>query len=388
MDFQEIATKLTPKTISYTQLLLDPFNPRFEGEKDYPVNKGANPASNVTQSRIMDFLKKKGSRYDIKELKESIASVGFLKMDRIVVKPVDTKKDLYIVIEGNRRVAAIKWLMEDVESHNYKISDVVKASIAKMDVLVLDTTGQDDDFASNATWFLQGLRHITGVKAWGPYQQAELIHKFISQGKNFNEAGKTIGLGSITASRMLKAYYALNNMNEDAEFKDFYKPDLFSHFQQAYTKTSVRDWLKWDENSNKFSDENNLHRFYELICGIDDAGNVNPDMAIKAMDVREKLPLVVEIDASRAALMQGKTLEFCYAIATSEAYSAPTWHSAVKNAISKLNTISWTYEYTDSDIALLDDLAAILSKLKGAIENGSVPKESAPKPKKKLVSKK
>ena len=50
--------------------------------------------------------------FDVKTLYDSIVEVGFLPIDRMIVKKIE-KTDNYVVLEGNRRLTAIKWILLD-----------------------------------------------------------------------------------------------------------------------------------------------------------------------------------------------------------------------------------------------------------------------------------
>ena len=356
MEFKDFATNLVPLTLNHNNLYLDPNNPRLVGEKDYSFRNTA-ALSTTVQQNILNYFKK-STRYDIKELKDSIESVGFLKMDRIVVSKIPDTESAYLVIEGNRRTAAIKWLIQETEEGTLTLRDDVAESINNIEVLELKFDSSDDNFVSNATWFLQGLRHISGVKSWGPYQQAELIHKLtVEQGKSFADAGKAIGLGSHTAARKLRAYNALNQMQQNDEYKSDATPALFSHFEVAFTKPTIKAWLGWDEESKTFKNQNELNRYYELIVG-DDENKPEP-----AMTIRDWLPSIIDTETARVSLMQGKNIEYCTGIVVAEKYSAPTWHSAAKGALNKLNAIPWSYDYTEEDIKLLSELNELTKQL-------------------------
>ncbi|MDD5271771.1 MAG: ParB/Srx family N-terminal domain-containing protein [Methylovulum sp.] len=49
--------------------------------------------------------------FGINELRDTIKTLGFLPMDRIVVRKWKGMPEKYVVIEGNRRVTALKWLI-------------------------------------------------------------------------------------------------------------------------------------------------------------------------------------------------------------------------------------------------------------------------------------
>ena len=328
MDFLRIGDKLAQKKISPNKLYLDHKNPRFKGEKGYNISEGSNPVDRRVQDNIFDFLVK-NRKYDISELKNSILRVGFLKMDRIVVRKIN--ESAYVVLEGNRRVAAIKWILKDIDERSADVDGFILKSIKKIDVMELVGEDLSDEDLEKATWFLQGVRHISGIKRWGPYQQAELIKQFIDSGLTFTDAGQAVGVGPRKAGQMMRAYAALTQMQQDDEFSDYGTPDLFSHFEQAIIKHPIKQWIGWDEEKMSFTNMNGLQRFYELITP-----DANGEVEATAVEVREKLPKILESGVATEYLMNGNGIDFCYAIALSEKASAPTWHSAVKDAIRKL----------------------------------------------------
>lgn len=106
---------LSEASLNLDQLLLDPNNPRFAdlGESN----------NNVPETRIAEdyvqrntFERMKSGRFDVAELRDTIKTVGYLPMDRIVVREWGNTKNIsnkkYVIVEGNRRVSALKWLME------------------------------------------------------------------------------------------------------------------------------------------------------------------------------------------------------------------------------------------------------------------------------------
>jgi len=109
----DLSELLSPISINLEQLLLDPNNPRFGelGEPFDPVPEGRFAEAPV-QREAYDRMK--SGNFEVAELRDTIKTLGFLPMDRIVVSfwrdsAVDDRK--YVVIEGNRRIAALKWLV-------------------------------------------------------------------------------------------------------------------------------------------------------------------------------------------------------------------------------------------------------------------------------------
>ena len=111
---QPLSEYLTPTTVQLDDLLLDPNNPRFAelGEEIDQV-----PEHRFAEEGVQGdaFGKMKESRFAVTELRNTIKELGFLPMDRLVVRRwhgPPNAPEKYVVIEGNRRVTALKWLIE------------------------------------------------------------------------------------------------------------------------------------------------------------------------------------------------------------------------------------------------------------------------------------
>src|SRR2546426_7407978 len=103
-----LAGKFRPTPLKPQQLLLDPNNPRYQGDfEDFVFVPYDQIAQTRHQDRAMERLLE--DRFGVKQLAESIAQVGYLPIDNLVVSPY--QGDTYLVIEGNRRLAAIRLLL-------------------------------------------------------------------------------------------------------------------------------------------------------------------------------------------------------------------------------------------------------------------------------------
>ena len=106
---------LQPIQLQLSQLLLDPNNPRFS---ELGKQLGSIPEGRFADSKVQasTFEKMKNEKFDVVELRDTIKALGFLPMDRIVVRkwngPAQSDIEKYVVIEGNRRTTALKWLIE------------------------------------------------------------------------------------------------------------------------------------------------------------------------------------------------------------------------------------------------------------------------------------
>jgi len=124
----------------------------------------------------------------------------------------------------------------------------------------------------------------------------------VEQGLNYKETAAAIGLSATRASSMLHAYLGVKQMEEHSEYGQNARPELFSHFDQAYKQLPVREWLGWDDNSRRYVHKAQLERFYALIVG-DEAQGQRP---MAAVEVRDVLPGILEHKEAKAKLFSGE----------------------------------------------------------------------------------
>jgi hypothetical protein len=102
----------TPNTIEVPihQLYLDPNNYRFIDSKEYQKVAETDVTKDNIQIRTRRLIEEKGQE-GIKDLLANLKANGFLPIDMIQVEKIGENQ--YKVVEGNRRVAAVKFLQEE-----------------------------------------------------------------------------------------------------------------------------------------------------------------------------------------------------------------------------------------------------------------------------------
>src|SRR5438874_12704095 len=108
---EQLAPKLEKITVRYDRLVLDPNNPRFTTRKEDQIPEEHyldQDNAGITSAKM--FPEKK-DRYKIAELVNSISQNGWLPVDYIFVRKLKGDDKRYVVLEGNRRVAAIREIM-------------------------------------------------------------------------------------------------------------------------------------------------------------------------------------------------------------------------------------------------------------------------------------
>ena len=264
--------KLEEKKIKISQIYLDPNNPRFW--KD--TSSREIPDSRITQTKIQAVAQKSIEAYGIRELRDSILRNGFLCLDRIVVRPIERKRNSFVIVEGNRRFAALTKLREEIQDGTVNEDGVdedyvetLRRDTDRIDVLIY----RGDD-THDISWLLQGIRHIGGIRPWAPAQRARLVVEQIdNHGLTFKSAGQTFGLTAQQVGRLYRAYKGLEQMKEDGEFSGKAQNDYFTLFEEAYRNKHVRNWLGWNNAEYKYEDEDNLRQFYSWISEDEERSN-------------------------------------------------------------------------------------------------------------------
>ncbi len=247
-----------------SQLLLDPNNYRFHDLPGYRKVSRPRYAETGVQERALQFLTETKS-FDLSALRDSIKSNGFVPFEQIVVevyKP-DDEPPLYLVVEGNRRAAAIKTLLADHTGGAITLTPAVLATID--DISVIEITGSDAE-RKKYQKTLMAIRHVAGTREWGPYQQARLVVEMYDNEEHaFGPVAQRIGVSAREVARRYRASKALEQMEEDEEFGDNAEPKLYSFFHEAVSQPKVREWLNFSDQTYRAENEENRRIFYELL---------------------------------------------------------------------------------------------------------------------------
>lgn len=353
------AVKLVPEKIRIEKLLLDPNNFRLFGEtrrERVPEDRIAD--ENVQQS-VLEEMKKIG---DLLPLRNSILEVGFQPIDRIVVRLFTKGK--YVVVEGNRRIAAIKWILEDYKRGEIEIPDEKLKTLKKIDAIVVIGARKEDILTYQH--LIQGVRHIQGIKSWGPYQKALMVtelHEKMKMGPR--EIANALGGGVSTRSviNMFRAFKALKQMEDDEEFGEYVEPELYSYFEEVMKKPFLREWLGWNDDKGEFLNQDNIKLFYSWITPSEDlSGRKKIPMAIKVRELPSILQneelytffLQPNVDIDEA-ITEGKIRKKRIGIAWRE--KLKEMESIIKEGIPLGATL------TDEDINLLENLKILIEEI-------------------------
>lgn len=353
----QLANCLSAITITLDDILLDPNNPRFSDlGDDFRIVQASRFNDERVQGHTME--KMKADSFHVAELRDTIKELGFLPMDKIVVREWEFSTEespKYVVIEGNRRITALKWLVNLNDTGRETFTEEQLENFTSIDCLLIDT-----DSAPQATeLILPGLRHVSGIREWGPYQKAKAIYELRSSGYSAQEAAQSLGLKTLAANRAYRCYLALESMKQDEEFGEYASPKLYSYFEEIIKKPVLRTWLGWSDFNESFENLDTLHEFYSWIVPNEDDGSIKISMAIQ---VRELASIIQDEDSMSILRAPNGTLT--RALANYEIEHPQSWLPKIASATKALRALS-----TEVVRTLPDDSLEKLEELKLQIEN-------------------
>ncbi len=230
--------RLDEKRISIHDLMLDPSNPRFVDGFGQEVAVEDSGVEAVQEELLRRF--KVGSELEeaadededregffaIKELHASMTSIGFVPIDRVVVRELE-RSSKFLVIEGNRRVSAAKTLLrEDAEALPGKeLPNEIRETLEEILVLVIDTEGMDRGDIEKEVGVILGLRHFGSVLPWRPLPRAHSIYTqymSVTDGTDFRVAPKAfrdvahrLSISAAEVRRAIRTYIAYNQLRDE-----------------------------------------------------------------------------------------------------------------------------------------------------------------------------
>lgn len=242
---------------SLKSLFLDPNNYRFIDKDDYVRSRDEVITSKTVQARTLEIIKGKNNQ-NISDLIASFKQNGFIPVDQIQVRKVGHQK--YVVIEGNRRVAALKILELEYEQGK-DIGNLNPKYFKK--VPVVEYEGDDEAMYK----VLMGLKHISGNKKWPAINQARLLSSLLED-HNMSEEDiyRSLGISKIEM-RTTRRTLSLIKRYQESDFGDQFTSDKYSTFREIIKSPKVKDWLNLNPNDIEIKnvDENNLYRLFSWI---------------------------------------------------------------------------------------------------------------------------
>lgn len=294
--------KFKSREIKINKILLDPNNYRYLDLPNWKKRQANRFHNRAVQDATLQLLERT-RRYNLRDLRQSFLTNGYVPLERIVVIPYQHAKTLYLVVEGNRRIATLKALLRDHKEGAITLSEEQIANFTSVPVAILDP--QESDLIA-AERVIMGMRHIAGPQEWGAYQQAYLILELVDEeGQQYDDIAGHLGLSRIETRRRYRAIRALRFMQNDEIYSDAAEPQLYTLFHELVSIPSVRHYFTWDQSSATFTDEERARQFFELVAPLES----DPPAKLRShLDVRKLRPIIGNPNAEASLLDPDDTL--------------------------------------------------------------------------------
>lgn len=230
-----MAVKTTIEYASVDELLLDPLNPRLGRE---------NANADTTQAKVLELMKD----WSLEELAVSFIESGFWPQEALlVVKEKLYGKPALVVVEGNRRLAALKLLRvaPDKRRGDKRWSALLDGKTLppqlfdRIPYIEVESRTDVDAFL--------GFRHVTGIMEWRPVEKAEYIAKLIEQrGMTYADVTRRIGSRVPTVRQNYISYRLFLQMEDQEEISTKQVEQKFSVLFLSLRSEGVQSYLDID----------------------------------------------------------------------------------------------------------------------------------------------
>jgi ParB-like chromosome segregation protein Spo0J len=213
--------------IKLQDLRFDPTNPRII------ESLGESPSQESIQRLLL------GGEMKARELIPSFVENGYLIYEPLIVRP---NRGVYIVVEGNRRLAALK-LMAESDDPEEK-GAFTRHNLNEIPCIIFD--GDDKELLAYL-----GLRHLSKTKDWSTNAKGAFVERVLRSGHSLKEAGRLTN----TTTNSLRLILLTRRLFEEAGSLGLDLPSsgaegetIFWHLGDAIRRTRTKNYLELQEN--------------------------------------------------------------------------------------------------------------------------------------------
>ncbi|WP_158151257.1 AAA family ATPase [Pantoea ananatis] len=244
-------------------LYLDPNNYRFVDNQNHKPIDEENLLDPQIQKRSRIFIEGRNQE-NIRDLIASFKANGFLDVDIIQVRELGDNR--YLVLEGNRRVTALKALQEAHENG----FDIGKLDPSIFRSVPFEIHSKEE---SEKHLIVMGLKHISGNKKWSTYNQSKLLYDYLKPyealardeyANKENELVNSLGITKHRLRSMLRVYNLIQEYKH-SDYSEQFSPEMVGIFEEIMKKPVIKNWLGWNDIGYHSSNKINLERLFSWI---------------------------------------------------------------------------------------------------------------------------
>lgn len=316
--------------IASSDLVFDNQNPRMV---EFGINQ-------YTEEELINLLWKEMA---VEELVMSILAQGFFDHEPLYVMP--HKDGKLIVLEGNRRLAAIRSILnpnivrgERMRKFEDRITPEIKDKLEKR-IPVIRLSNREN------AWRLLGFKHVNGPAKWGSYAKAKYI---VDIHRNFKisleQIADQIGDANKTVKKLYQGFMVIEQAEKHAEFSidDIKTPRLYySHLYTALGYEKFRAFLGITDDADidnpvPFEKFHNLQEVMDWTYGSKKRG-VEPLIRTQNPDLK-RFVSVLDNEQSVAAMRMGRSLEVAFDLSVEVGAALQEYMVEAKIALEKLSS--------------------------------------------------
>ena len=298
-----MSTSMTPIPFKVADLHFDRENPRL-------AEYGIKPTT--PESEILEIL---WDAMDVLELVQSIAASGFFPHEPLIVAK---EKGKNVVIEGNRRLAALKVLSIPAiaKEQGWELPKISEAERKKLEEVPAIVSSREE------SWRYCGFKHVNGPAKWSSYAKAAYIAEVHRDYEvSLADIAQQIGDRHDTVQRLYRGLMVLEQAEKAKVYdrEDRYGPRIyFSHLYTGLDYEGIDTFLKLapkEKETDTPVPKEKLSQLGELCVWLFGSKKAKkPPVVVSQNPHLRMLNAVVSNRESRAALRAGVELEKAFEI--------------------------------------------------------------------------
>jgi hypothetical protein len=357
--------------VDSANLIFDDQNPRM-------VEFGANQYS---EEQLINLLWREMA---VEELVMSILALGFFDHEPLYVMRREDGKQ--IVLEGNRRLAAIRSILnpsivqgERMRKFESRITPEIKNKL-EHGIPVIELASRQD------AWRLLGFKHVNGPAKWGSYAKAKYI---VDVHRNYNisldQIAEQIGDTNKTVRKLYQGLMVIEQAERNSEFSivDIKTPRLYySHLYTALGYEKFRNYLGITEASDieapvPREKYRNLQEVMDWLFGSKKRG-VEPLIHSQNPDLKRFVG-VLDNEQSVAAMRMGRSLEVACDLSIETSAALQEYMVEAKIALEKVSSKLSGYDGNEGLLKQAGSIANLADDIYDRMEKMRVEKLSGKK---------
>lgn len=333
-------------------LLLDPKNPRLALESSLGPDA---------------ILKRMYGEEALEELASSFARNGYFWEEPLVVVPADVAGK-FIVVEGNRRLAALKLLLDGALRRKLNVVDFPDLSSsreAELSSVPTVTYERREDVVPYL-----GFRHITGVKKWEPFAKARYVASLIESGVPISQIEESIGDEARTVKKLYQTYIVFKQIEDQLGMDAKEVRNNFSLLEVTLGQQPIKDLLgvprelPKDITERVVPDENlpHLREVISWVYGDSERGELR--VITDSRQISKRLAPVIANKEAREYLRSTRDLEGSYERSGGERQYYLRQLTAASRAVERALGIASLYKGDEEIVSQVNRLATQVDALR------------------------